>query len=445
MFLGLSGSNGIISRFNVSDPSAGGQYLTGDIYALRDQWFAQYFAFVKSGYPMENAFHDSACSGNVNFCPDLYITRNEAAIFMYYYVLYMKSDYVQYSNTDLLNFNTEFNQPTTPAPTPNTTLTAPVLYSPANGTNLSIANPNILFQFYPSTAASYQVGVMTPGSSTYQWNGFAAPSSNGTDAVDILSNSLINSNGTYYWVVRAWSGANGTGSYVDSSPWTFYVTENSTPTPTLTAPVLYSPSDPSYSNPLLSSTVSSVTFSWSSVPNATSYEMVVSNSIGTYDFSSGSATQLQVQMSSLKPIVGKTNYDWHVIAHGNNGASATSSTNHFSYLTSTLGTPTLSSPANGTNYYNNTPVNFNWNAAANATHYDFVIAWSGSYPGGSLSNTGTTYKLGNVTSYSLPASIFPKLAKSGDHFTAVWFIRAYDANGNYADSLNGTFYNSVNT
>jgi len=209
----------------------------------------------------------------------------------------------------------------------------------------------------------------------------------------------------------------------------------------LEAPILLSPAnDPDDSHPI-PSTTPTVNFSWSPVSGVDSYELIISSEAVSApvdwgnlplvkNINVGTATQYQVVTSTLPtPYEGTDNrLTWYVIAHGKNGASATSDFDNFSIAVPPrgLGNPELNVPANDQVFPASVslPINFSWSDDLQASYYDLMIrsAQSNTY---FLTQRTDTYTF----SYTMSGT-------SKDYY---WKVRAFDAQGNWKESTENHF------
>jgi|GEM_PF-2529198 len=430
MFLAMSGYKNNPLNMNLYSTTGGGQYATGDIYANRDQWYAKYFAYIKSKPPMENAFHNTACAGYENFCPNLYITRNEAALFMYYFT--------KATNSNLLNPN---GVNPTPSPSP-TTLGTPVLSFPVNNqvyTNTQNQTVNFTWSAVPG-ATSYNLMIRVPQSTSYFVN-----QNTSTNTSSYYFN-VLNSNQGYYWKVRAFDNNGNTKDSVEN-----YLSFGST----TTSQSISSKTPANYATVNYGTTVD---FQWqdSGIPSGGLHGVQMSCSNSSFptvdhwlEWDTTSNNEFFLPASSFTSantsgfnfssnIYCKWRVAYYATSGNPNSLSATSETRYITFNVSstpaaTLGTAVLTSPVTNSSFYNgNQAFTFYWNPAANATRYDLMVRYGGS-------STYTTYPMGNVTSYYAPASFFPQLNSNSSYYIANWKIRAYNANNNYVDSAESNF------
>ncbi|MEI6276122.1 MAG: choice-of-anchor D domain-containing protein [Prolixibacteraceae bacterium] len=197
-----------------------------------------------------------------------------------------------------------------------------------------------------------------------------------------LNMPLTNSNvGTHSWHVRAKLGTS-TGSWSGSRAYL----------------VAGKPAVPVAISPPNGSSISSeqnVLFSWSSVPNATSYKI-------QYD----SETPIDISGTNYtRSFTTLGNHTWKVLASNDAGDSNWSSDNLF---TVELGIPTLTSPATATTYYVGSTINFSWTPVTGATSYEIEF------------DAGLGYvSLTNVSSASLNQVL--TVINAGSH---TWHVRA---------------------
>ena len=256
---------------------------------------------------------------------------------------------------------------------------APSLVSPANG---STGEPNSLtLQWSAVTAAtSYSVQVATDNTFTniiVNQTGL----SNTSYQISGLSNGT-----TYYWRVGDYTLLLFSGW---SSAWSF--TTSTPPPPSLTAPTLVSPADGSTGQP------TTLTFSWNSAANATSYHLQVSTSstFATIFYDNSTLTSTSQQVSSL---LNSTTYYWRVSASNSTSTSSWSST--WSLTTTapppppSLTPPALANPLNGASNQPTTMI-LSWHKVNGSNYYWLQIATDESFSNptiGDSSITDTTYQ-----------------------------------------------------
>ena len=173
------------------------------------------------------------------------------------------------------------------------------------------------------------------------------------------------------------------------------------------------PTVPVTINPASGSSVTSeqnVTFTWNGVATATSYKIQFDSEAPIIV----SGTSYSRSFSTLG------NHTWKVLASNDAGDSAWSSDKLFSVE---LGVPTLTSPANASNYYVGSTINFSWTPVTGATSYDIEFDAGMGY--GSLTN---------VTSASLNLVLTNILA--GPH---TWHVRAKTSTSTGSWSLSRTY------
>ena len=219
----------------------------------------------------------------------------------------------------------------------------------------------------------------------------------------------------------------------------FQGTPTPTPTNNLGSFQLSSPQ----ANTTLSAVNQTVNFSWTPSANATYYVVKIRLSTSSNYFVN---TTVTTNSYSYPFVVAGNNlsYFWTVEAHDANGNVAYPPNGaeyglNFSVQQTTLTPPQIISPNNTTYAYrmsDGPAITFTWTATPGATYYKFYCSAA---EGMACSVNGTN--LGNVTTYTAALGTFPPKAPIivGSKGTWSWYVRAYDANGNYADSQYGIF------
>ncbi len=151
--------------------------------------------------------------------------------------------------------------------------------------------------------------------------------------------------------------------------------------PTPAIPSLYSPGNGS-----TCVAYSPTSFDWSSVSDATGYEIYISPG-GTYTTTSSSYSK------TLSP---NTTYTWKVRAVNDCGDGSWSSSRTFT-TTLTPGTPSLVSPSNGEENVNPNPVSFDWSSVSGAAQYEINISPGETY---TASSSDYSQTLDECASYS---------------------------------------------
>lgn len=232
---------------------------------------------------------------------------------------------------------------------------APLLISPANGSTNQATT--IVLSWNSSTGADHYwiqiakdqlfstptIGDSSIRGTTYQANNLAAST-------------------TYYWRVK---GINSAGSSSWSSVWSFTTVSGQIQPPS--QPTLISPMDKSTNQP------TSIMFTWNAVTNADHYfiQVATDQTFSNMFYTNYAVTGTSQQVNGLQ---NNTTYFWQVRAVNAGGNSPWSSTWSFTTaLQATLGTPTLSSPANGAANQSTTPTLI-WNSVTNAANYHLQAA-----------------------------------------------------------------------
>ncbi len=242
---------------------------------------------------------------------------------------------------------------------------APTLVSPSNNTG-SLSTTGVSLSWTSGggpavTSYEVQVAINAGFSSTvFDFSGVAITS----QALPALAAGTI-----YYWRADA-AGPTGVSNW--SGAWSF-----STIAP-LGPPPLAAPTNGAGNLPI------SLNLSWIGVTGAVSYSLQVSTSSGfgsTVVGQSGiAATTKGVSLANA------TTYYWEVNAWNGSATTAWSSVWSFSTM---IGSPTLSSPANGATLQP-TALTLNWGAVSAAASYGVEVSTSSSFSGTVFSQTGLT-------------------------------------------------------
>ncbi|NJD22512.1 MAG: T9SS type A sorting domain-containing protein [Melioribacter sp.] len=230
----------------------------------------------------------------------------------------------------------------------------------------------------PTLVSPIDKSINQPTSITFTWNPaanadhyFIQVSTDQTFSNIVYTNNAITgtshqvnnlqNNKTYYWQVKA---ANAGGQSTWSAAWSFTTSQQTTPG----TPILSSPANGAADQP------TTVTLSWSSVTNATSYYLQVAKD-ATFNnkvFDDSTLTSNYKQVSSLTQA---TQYFWRVNARNSIGVSNWSSVWSFTTVSQQTipSTPVLSSPTNGTIDEPLNPILL-WNNILSATKYRLQIA-----------------------------------------------------------------------
>jgi hypothetical protein len=208
---------------------------------------------------------------------------------------------------------------------------------------------------------------------------------------------------SYTWWVRALSDAGNVGAWSSGATFSPGI---GVPTPTA---------------PTGSGTNAMPNFVWTASPNATTYDLWVSNnSTGqTYRNVSVAATSYTFAQSLS---VGSYTFWVRAIAAG--GASSAWSTG-LSFSITALGTPVLTSPL--TNTTNASPT-FTWNAVSGATYYDLWV---------SDTTTGQSEAIRN--GHVVGASYVPTTPLAVGH-SYQWWVRAFNDSGNAGGWSSGGYF-----
>lgn len=258
------------------------------------------------------------------------------------------------------------------------------LVSPVNATNNLPQSIAFTWENLPN-ASSY--GLEISEASTFQSLNVNQAGITGTSFV--VNNLTLGK--TYFW--RVFAMINGEkGNY--SQVWTF--TTESTQVSLPPATTLVSPSNESTNQPI------ALSFSWTTVPTATSYRIQIStsSSFSSYVVNQGSITSTSYQATNLTE---NTTYYWRVRTANEAGNGARSSVWSFktgsTILNSAPGPATLISPTNSSLGIGR-PVKFTWRKEPNATSYRIQIATSQNFGSTIVVNQGsiadTTVTISNL-------------------------------------------------
>ncbi len=270
---------------------------------------------------------------------------------------------------------------------------SPTLTLPTNG---AINQPVALNLSWGGLASASTYGVQVSTASTF-YSLFSTRSGiTGTSVADTFLNAT-----TYYWEANA---TNPIGTSIWSGIWSFTTGQMTT------APTLVSPTNGAVNQALL------LTLSWNSASTATSYRVEVS---ATSAFSSTISNQAGITGKALavSGLANNMNYYWRVNADGPYGTSNWSSVYSFATPLAAPGAPTLSSPANGSSYYNGSlTVSLIWGAASGATTYTVQVSEGSTFANTVFNQSGTA----TSAAYNYGAG------KTGDRY---WRVNAANSSG----------------
>ncbi len=273
----------------------------------------------------------------------------------------------------------------------------------------------------------------TDNGATLVVNGALNSSPNTYERIEFFANDVCDASGygqgqTLLGAINVLTDASGNASFVVSypNPATQFVTATATnpngdtsefaacspvapPAPVTVAPTLLLPANATrlhYPAP---------TFTWTSVPNATAYEIeVADNSDFTPTvFTASDATTSQTPVISLGA---DGLYYWHVRGVSSAGDGPWSAPHTFILDTQPISPPTLLTPTDGSSTENRVPT-FTWQAVTDAVRYEIRLDTVNPPESDPVSLT--------VTHYTPPAPLF-----IGTYY---WQVRAIDAAGNVSD------------
>ncbi|HEY0144377.1 MAG TPA: hypothetical protein VGF48_26070 [Thermoanaerobaculia bacterium] len=222
------------------------------------------------------------------------------------------------------------------------------------GSNVAVVEGTVTLKWSPvSGAASYDVYFGPAGACT----GAPVATVNGTSFQppdeDVAPAS------SYQWRVVA-NSVPGCTTPPTSSCASFSTRPCPTAAPTLIAPA---------NNSSIAS--GSVTLQWSSVTNASFYEVFVG--LDGAEPSSHAFTNITSKTFAIGPGI---DVEWYIVAHGSDCVNGQASSS-FRFSTNESACPTgaaaLTSPASGANFTEGTPVLFSWSEVPNALSYDLAI------------------------------------------------------------------------
>ncbi len=239
-----------------------------------------------------------------------------------------------------------------------TSLSAPALLSPTNGTS---GEPTTLILTWSSITGAINYHLQVSNSSAFSSLIYDNATLTGTsEQISSLSNSS-----TFYWRVSA-SNSSSTSSW--SSTWSF-TTTTTPPLPNPSVPTLASPSDGSTNQP------TTIVLDWNSSANADHYwvQIATDSTFSNPTIGDSSVTLNSYQVNNLSA---STNYFWRVKGLNSSGSSNWSTVWNFTTVGSQVqlpSQPTLSVPINGSTNQPTT-ITLSWNSAANADHYWIQVA-----------------------------------------------------------------------
>ena len=267
--------------------------------------------------------------------------------------------------------------------TPYWTPDAPVLSSPSDAAS---CQPTSLALSWGSVSGATSYQVMVDDN-----NDFSSPEINqdGISGTSYTASGLA-SGTTCYWIVRAYNSCGVNSAWSAARSFTTVM-----PSPGTSS--LSSPSDGSSCEPL------SVDFSWGSASNADHYILQVDNN---NDFSSPvfSKDDCSTTSQTVSGLGEATTYYWHVKAVNGCGTEGSwSSANDFSTTITSIGTPSLSSPADAVDCQP-TSLTLSWTSASNADGYDVQVDNNNDFSSPEINQSvaGTSYNcsgLSQTTTY----------------------------------------------
>jgi hypothetical protein len=264
---------------------------------------------------------------------------------------------------------------------------APVLALPTNGAS-GLGAALTLSWNSAAGAVSYAIQVSTASSF-----GTTVFSRTGLTATSDVASGLAGS-ATYYWKVNA---SNSVGTSPWSIAWSFV-----TPLAAPVAPTLSTPTNGATGQ------ATSLTVSWGTVTNATSYDLQVATS-STFASTLSDQPGLSAASASVIGLVNSSTYYWRANATDAGGTGVWSSVWKFTTIVAIPGTPMLSSPTNGV-LNQATALTLVWGTVTSAASYSILVSTSSTFATTVQSHTGLTAAsgsvggLGNSTTYYWEAS-----------------------------------------
>jgi len=228
-----------------------------------------------------------------------------------------------------------------------------------------------------------------------------------------VQSGTLSGNTHYYWHVRS----HNVGGY---GPWAAYFDFTTMPAPPA-RPILVAPPNGATCQ------LRNPTFSWNSVPTATSYLLQV----GTDStFNSGVIIAVTISAISYTPPANALNvntlYYWRVRAYNSSGSGDFSDVWHLTTVPPLPAVPTLSYPCSQSGM----PLTFTfrWNRSAGAVNYEIQVSPNSSF-------TTTIVSQANIVDsfYTIPTGLLQGGA------TYYWHVRAWNCAGNSAYSNNCNF------
>ena len=243
----------------------------------------------------------------------------------------------------------------------------PTLIAPANAITTSNLRPTFSWTSVPG-ASVYQLHV----TSANTWTGGAIINVTGTQWT--WSNNL--SNLTYRWRVRSYVD----GVWSDWSTGRIFTVNSTPPPPTLVAPA----------NAITSSNPRP-TFSWTSVPGASVYQLHVTSAS---TWTGGATINVTGTQWTWSNNLSNLTYRWRVRAFAN-GQWSDWSTGRIFTVDNAPAPPVLIAPANAVTTFNLRPT-FSWTSLPGATQYQIHVTSASTWTGGATINvTGTQWTWSN--------------------------------------------------
>ena len=259
-------------------------------------------------------------------------------------------------------------------------LAAPTLKNPSNGMKGQSTTPGFSWSSVPY-ATFYRIMVATtagdlPRDMDADTCAGCVINDTPTGASYTPAPGMLNAGATYWWQVKAQSPFQR-GRW--STPFSFITRD-----PDLPPPTLLNPSNGATDESLIPA------FTWSTIPNATSYRIMVATTAGALPSNSEdfactacviNATSTGTAYSPVAGLSPGTTYWWQV--KGRSSSQFGEWSTKFSFTTGNpdLSPPTLFHPADGSTDQSKTPA-FTWSAISGATSYRIMVATSaGALPG----------------------------------------------------------------
>ncbi len=273
----------------------------------------------------------------------------------------------------------------------------PALASPANGTAGQATSVTLSWSA-ATGATSYSALVST--TSTFATT---VSSQAGMTGVSAAVSGLANST-AYFWEVNA-ANAGGTSSW--SGVWSF-----TTVVAPPSAPALASPASGSTNQP------TSLTLTWGSVTNATTYGVQVSL-VSSFASTVSNQTALAAESAAISGLGGSATYYWRADAADAGGTGVWSSVWSFPTQAGAPVAPTLATPTNGAGGQS-TSVTLDWNTVSGATTYSLQVATVSTFATTIAGQSGLTVNSFSMSGLSVNLTYYWKANAANSGGTSAW-------------------------